>query len=78
MRPNTPHVAIAVQNTIVFGGHFYSLSNLRDTLSAIVHSCILGGRITRYTGQEDPRYLLFSMLGYLYKFYAKGANRQSE
>lgn len=80
MRPNTPHIAVALENSIIFGGHFYSFPNMQDTLSGMVHSLVLGDRVTGTTAAHpgDTRFLLFRMLQYLYKFFVKGTDRLRE
>ena len=64
-------------HNITTGGHFYSFSNMQDTLSGIIHNTVMGDAIA---GPEhvETRILLFKMLEYLYKFYAQGADPQSE
>jgi hypothetical protein len=78
MRPNTPHVTIALEDAIILGGHFYSFANLQHTLSGIIHSFMLGGLIadTMVAHQGHTRFLLFRMLRYLYKFFVQGADRR--
>ena len=71
MRPNTPHAVFTVKHTIVTGGHFYSYSNLQDTMSGIIHTLAIDEVITN-VAHLDARVLLFRMLQYLYKFYAQG------
>jgi hypothetical protein len=77
MRPNTPHAVFTVHHSIATGGHFYSFSNLQDTLSGIVHTCVLDRTITP---SEHPttRILLFRMLQYAYKFFVHRSARDRE
>lgn len=79
LRPNTPHIAVALDNTIIFGGFYYSFRNLRDTLSGLVHSFVYGESITSLNGPQpgDTSSLLFRMLQYLYKFFVQGTDPQS-
>lgn len=77
MKPNTPHAVFTAEHTIALGGHFYSFSNLQDTVSAIIH-CFAADNIVTNTEHPETRVLLFRMMQYLYKFYVKGANPQSE
>ena len=77
MRPNTPHAVFTPEDTIAMGGHFYSFSNMQDTIAGIIHTCIIDHVITN-TEHPDTRVLLFRMLQYLYKFYVQGSDRHSE
>jgi hypothetical protein len=76
MRPNTPHAVFTVEHSITTGGHFYSFSNLRDTISGIIHNCVINYVITN-AEHPDARILLFRMLQYLYKFYTNASDRKS-
>lgn len=77
MKPNTPHAVFTTEHTIALGGHFYSFTNLQDTVSAIIH-CFAADHIVTNTEHPETRVLLFRMMQYLYKFYVKGANPGSE
>jgi len=77
MKPNTPHAIFTAEHTIALGGHFYSFTNLQDTVSAIIH-CFAINNIVTNTEHPETRMLLFRMMQYLDKFYVKGADTQSE
>jgi hypothetical protein len=77
MRPNTPHAVFTVEHSIATGGHFYSFANMQDTLSALIHNCVIDYVITNAIHPE-ARFLLFRMLQYLYKFYISGSNGKSK
>lgn len=40
MRPNTPHAVFTPSHAICHGGHFYSCSNMQDTMFGLVHTFI--------------------------------------
>jgi len=77
MKPNTPHAVFTTEHAIAMGGHFYSFTNLQDTVSAIIH-CFAIDNIVTNTEHLETRVLLFRMMQYLYKFYIKGADARSE
>ena len=76
MKPNTPHVFFTTEHSIALGGHFYSFSNLQDTITGIIH-CFTVNNIITNKEHPDTRVLLFRMMEYLYKFYVRGADPQS-
>jgi len=57
MRPNTPHYAMGVDNTIMLGRHFYSTAAIFDSCMGIIHTSILGMHITNQRHQESRTYL---------------------
>jgi hypothetical protein len=73
MKPNTPHAVFTTKHSIVLGGHFYSFSNMQDTLMGIIH-CFAVDNIVTNTEHPTTRILLFRMMQYLYKFYVKGGD----
>jgi len=77
MKPNTPHAVFTVEHSIVLGGHFYSFSNLQETVNAIIH-CFAIDNIVTNTEHPETRVLLFRMMQYLYKFFVQGADVRSE
>jgi len=77
MRPNTPHVVITTGNSIVYGGHFYSSSNLQDTFYGIVH-CLMANNFITNNDHVESRRLLMRMMQYFYKCYVEGADKDDE
>src|SRR6202035_1594711 len=57
MRPNTPHYVLGVENSIVLGRHFYSTAAISDSYLGIIHSSILGLRITNQRHSESVTFL---------------------
>jgi hypothetical protein len=77
MKPNTPDPVFTTEHMIALGGHFYSFSNLQDTVTGIIHCFAIDNLITN-TEHPETRVLLFRMMEYLYKFFVRGADPQSE
>jgi hypothetical protein len=77
MKPNTPHAVFTPEHSIALGGHFYSFSNLQDSVVGIYH-CFAVDNIITNTEHPDTRVLLFRMMEYVYKFYVRGADPQSK
>ena len=77
MRPNTPHAVFTTEHSIVLGGHFYSFTNLQDTVSGIIHCFCVDNMVTN-TEHPPTRVLLLRMMQCLYKFFVQGADPQSE
>jgi hypothetical protein len=71
MRPNTPHAVLTLHHAMIEGSHFYSFRTLRDSLSGIIHTCIIGPWFDDFPGCPNPRNLLYSMLTYLHKCYVE-------
>lgn len=61
MRPNTPHFVFGTENSICYGGHFYSTLTMPQTLSGVIHSFILDKFLTN-TAHQASRQLLRRML----------------
>jgi hypothetical protein len=78
MRPNTPHAIFTVNHSIAKGGHFYSTSNLQDTVYGIVH-CFMGNNIsTGGAHHHQSRQLLMRMMQYFYKCFVTGVDEDGE
>lgn len=77
MRPNTPHAVFTAEHSVVFGGHFYSFANLRDTIDGIIH-CFAVDNLVTNTEHPQSRVLLSRMMQYLYLFYVQGEDSTSE
>jgi len=77
MKPNTPHAVFTTEHSIAVGGHFFSFSNIQQTVFGLVHSFVLDTLVTN-TEHPKTRVLLFRMLQYLYKFYVQGADPKSK
>jgi hypothetical protein len=77
MKPNTPHAVFTTEHAIALGGHFYSFTNLQDTISAIIH-CFAIDKMVTNGEHPETRVLLFRMMQYLYKFYVTRADARSE
>ncbi len=73
MRPNTPHAVFTTEHSIVFGGHFYSTSNIQDSFYGIVH-CFMANRLITNTEHGKTRGLLLRMMQYFYKCFVLGAD----
>jgi len=77
MRPNTPHAVFSAEHSVATGGHFYSFGNMQDTLSGMIHNCVIDRVITNSSCPE-VRFLLFRMVQYVYKCYVTGTDGKSE
>jgi hypothetical protein len=61
MRPNTPHYVLTPKAAICYGGHFYAMSTIRDTVFGAFHMFALSKSITN-TEHSDASHLLFRRL----------------
>ena len=77
MKPNSPHAVFTPEHSIALRGHFYSFSNLQDSVVGIYH-CFAVDNIITNTEHPEMRVLLFRMMEYMYKFYVRGADPQSK
>jgi len=77
MRPNTPHMVFTPQDSIVFGGHLYSMSNMQPTFYGIVH-CFMGNALLTNTDHGKTRILLVRMMQYIYKCLVEGVDSDGE
>jgi hypothetical protein len=77
MRPNTPHAVITPEHSIVYGGHFYSSSNLQDSLYGIVH-CLMADTLITNNIHLETRRLLFRMMQYFYNCYVQNVEDDGE
>jgi hypothetical protein len=77
MKPNTPHAVFTTEHSIAVGGHFFSFSNIQQTVFGLVQSFVLDTLVMN-TEHPKTRVLLFRMLQYLYKFYVQGADPKSK
>lgn len=66
MRPNTPHAVFTAENAICYGSHYYSTSNLQDTLFSIIH-CFVANRLITNTDHAPSRRLLQRMMTYFFE-----------
>lgn len=57
MLPNTPHFVLGMENSICYGGHFYSTMTMQQTLSGVIHSFILDKFLTNTTHQTSRQLL---------------------
>ena len=61
MLPNTPHFVFGMENSICYGGHFYSTMTMQRTLSGLIHSFMLDKFVTN-TAHQASRQLLRRIL----------------
>lgn len=76
MRPNTPHAVFTPENSICYGSHYYSTSNLQDTLFSIVH-CFVANRLITNTDHVPSRRLLQRMMAYFFEALVRGSLAES-
>ncbi|KAF8177880.1 hypothetical protein BJ912DRAFT_811635, partial [Pholiota molesta] len=62
MRPNTMHAVYTPENSICHGGHFYSMSTLKDTLCGIIHVFVGYHDVTNNDDRAHSRFLLREMI----------------
>jgi hypothetical protein len=55
MRPNTPHLVLGIENSMMLGRHFYCASTIADSCYGLVHTSTLGGFVTN---QHHHRYII--------------------
>jgi len=77
MKPNTPHVVFTPEHSIVYGGHFYSASNLQETFFGIVH-CFMANDLITNTEHAKTRRVLLRIMQYFYKCYTLHVDEDGE
>ncbi|KAF9029859.1 hypothetical protein BJ165DRAFT_1535851 [Panaeolus papilionaceus] len=78
MWPNTQHIVITVDHTIVAGGYFYNTTCLTDTIRALVHCFNTDGAITN-SNTPASRPALQHILSFFYASLIKqGIHHQSD
>ena len=65
MRPGSPHFVITIEHLICYGGHFYVMSCMTDTLFAMTHAFMADSYITN-TYHAKSRLLLRRMVIFVY------------
>ena len=66
MRPNTPHFVFGMENSIRYGGHFYSTLTMHQTLSGVIHSFMLDHFLTNTTHLASRQLLRRILVFYLH------------
>ena len=66
MRPNTPHAVLTIEHSICYGGHFYVMSCMTDTLFGMTHAFVADSYITN-THHTKSRLLLRRMVIFVYQ-----------
>jgi hypothetical protein len=61
MPPGVLHWVLGTSNSICVGRHFYSMSTIRLSVIAIVHSSLLGGAVTN-EDHPQTRTLLYQLM----------------
>jgi hypothetical protein len=61
MPPGVLHWVLGTSNAVCVGRHFYSMSTIRWSVIAIVHTFLLSGRLTNIDHLET-RTLLYQMM----------------
>lgn len=77
MRPNTPHAVFTTDHSIVFGGHFYSTSNIQDSFYGIVHGFMVKNVITNID-HIKTRTVLMRIMQYIYKCLVTGVDEDGK
>jgi len=77
MKPNTPHVVFTPEHSIVYGGHFYSASNLQETFFGIVH-CFMTNDLIMNIEHVKTRRILLHIMQYFYKCYTLHVDEAGE
>lgn len=72
MRPNTPHAVFTPDNAICYGNHYFSTSNLQDTLFGIIH-CFVANRLITNTDHAPSRRLLQRLMAYFFEALVRGS-----
>ena len=65
MRPDTPHTVITINHSICYGGHFFVMSCMTDTLVGMTHAFMADSYITN-THHTKSRLLLRRMVIFVY------------
>jgi hypothetical protein len=65
MRPDTPHTVITIEHSICYGGHFFVMSCMTDTLIGMTHAFMADSYITN-THHTKSRLLLRRMVIFVY------------
>ncbi|KAL0058437.1 hypothetical protein AAF712_014898 [Marasmius tenuissimus] len=63
MPPNTPHIVVTVEDSIVEGGHFFCSSTIQKTCFGLFHACVALSHVTNNT-HETARYVLANISNY--------------
>ncbi|KAH6866102.1 hypothetical protein BKA70DRAFT_1080716, partial [Coprinopsis sp. MPI-PUGE-AT-0042] len=72
MAPNTMHAVWTMENSICYGGHFYSVATLLPTVIGVIHAFIGEARLTN-TDHFPSRLLLRRMVHFFhYSFVCRG------
>ena len=66
MKPNTPHFVLGMENSICYGGHFFSTLTMQQTLSGVIHSFMLDKFLTNTTHQASRQLLRRILILYLH------------
>jgi hypothetical protein len=66
MRPNTAHLVYGIEDTICFGGHFYSTLSMQQTLQGIIHSFMLDDFLSNTSHQASRQLLRRIVILYLH------------
>jgi hypothetical protein len=64
MRPGTPHFVYGPENTICYGGHYYSTCLMQETLFSLVHSFVISEFIMNITHHPSRQLLRRIVLFY--------------
>lgn len=65
IKASTPHFVLAIEPSILHGGHFYMMDLMQETLQGLVHSFMLSSFITN-TSHSSSRAILRRMLMFCY------------
>ncbi|KAH6876508.1 hypothetical protein BKA70DRAFT_1055008, partial [Coprinopsis sp. MPI-PUGE-AT-0042] len=65
MAPNTLHAVWTMENSICYGGHFYAVPNLLDTVVGLIHAFI-GEDFLTNTQHVESRFLLRRMVHFFH------------
>ena len=49
MQPGVPHFVFGPEDTICYGGHFYATALMQNTLRSLLHSFVVGDKVTNIT-----------------------------
>ena len=71
MRPSTPHYVLTVADSITYGRHFYSASNISDSVYGVVHSFVLGLGVTN-TLHDNTKTLMRRIMAMWYVHFVDG------
>jgi hypothetical protein len=71
MRPNTPHMVYTLESAICHGGHFYSISTIRDSVYGIYRTFSASGLLTNTEHTKDARLLLRRLVAFLHYIFVR-------